>query len=196
MTGVQTCALPIWLVLGGIKNKLANGLEIRREKISDEIELKFSQNRLLVFRGEAGSGKSAYAKTIIEKLENHAVLAFKADSFSRASLKEMFPDVQSEFEVLFQQLDEKFQTVILIDSLEKLLEIRNYDALNELLRYCNKLVNIKLIFTCRNFAWQQIQFDLHGSFPKYGFVEISPLTDEELGWVKQNIPNLDRKSVV
>lgn len=178
------------LVLGGIKNKLANGLEIRREKISDEIELKFSQNRLLVFRGEAGSGKSAYAKTIIEKLENHAVLAFKADSFSRASLKEMFPDVQSEFEVLFQQLDEKFQTVILIDSLEKLLEIRNYDALNELLRYCNKLVNIKLIFTCRNFAWQQIQFDLHGSFPKYGFVEISPLTDEELGWVKQNIPNL------
>jgi hypothetical protein len=178
------------LVLGGIKNKLANGLEIRREKISDEINLKFSQNRLLVFRGEAGSGKSAYAKTILAQLENHVVFAFKADSFSKASLKEMFPEIENEFEVLFQWLDEKFHTVILIDSLEKLLEIRNYDALNELLRYCDKLTNIKLIITCRDFAWQQIQFDLHGDFPKYDFVEISPLTDEELGWVEQNIPDL------
>jgi len=179
------------LVLAGIYSKLANDIEINRQKINEDFEQKFPKNKLLIFKGEAGAGKSAYAKMLLSQLQNYAVFAFKSDSFAKRSLKESFPDIRHSFNELLQHVSQQQSVVILIDSLEKLLEIENYDAFRELLRICQELSNIKIFITCRSFAWQQIIFDLHGDFPQYDFIEIPVLNDVELTEAKEHFPTLN-----
>lgn len=178
------------LVLAGIYSKLANDIEINRQKLNEDFEQKFPKNRLLVIKGEAGAGKSAYAKIMLSQLQNHTVFAFKSDTFAKGSLKDAFPEIKHSFNELLNYVSQQQSVVVLVDSLEKLLEVENYDALREFLRVCQELNNIKIIITCRSFAWQQIVFDLHSDFPQYDFIDIPALDDIEINELKGQFPKL------
>jgi hypothetical protein len=180
------------LVLDGINNRLGNSLFVERNNIDDDFDTKLTKNQMIVIKGEAGVGKSAYAKEIVHRLadSNYFIFAVKADSLARDSIKSIFPEINSDLYSIFYQLGLEKQVVILIDSFEKLLEVDNFEALKELLRHCKSLPNVKVIITCRTFAYQQLLFELYDDLPKFDFVDVSPFNDTELIKIETTFPFL------
>jgi hypothetical protein len=180
------------LVLGGINSFFGKDFFLKRKSIDNDFDAKFATNKLVVIKGDAGTGKSAYAKAIILRLldSNYSILAFKADTLARDSIEKIFPDLGFNFYEIFRQIGQEKQVVVLIDSFEKLLEVVTFEALKEFLRLCKTLPNIKIIITCRTFAYQQLLFELYNDFPKFDFVDVSPLDDRELLEVEEKFPFL------
>ncbi len=179
-------------VLAGINNQLSNGVEIDRKTLDDEFDKKFDKSRLIIIKGDAGAGKSAFVKRTILRLQcsPYIVLAFKADIFSKDSLDELFPSLNNSFSKVLEHLCQQQKVIIVIDSLEKLLEVYDYDSFKELLRVCKNFANIKIILTCRSFAYAQLLFDLHPNLFQYDFLEIPHLGEAELGQVEKQFPLL------
>ncbi|MBN1876728.1 MAG: NACHT domain-containing protein [Anaerolineae bacterium] len=180
------------LVLKGIYDRLGEHFFLDRLGIREDFNRKFLNNRLIIVKGIAGVGKSVFAKASIQRLqqEHYYVFAFKADSFVRESLGAAFDYIDSDFKSILEYIGQTQQVVVLIDSLEKLLETMAYEALKEFLRICKELQNVKIIITCRNHAYQQLVFQLHYEFPKYDSVEVSLFTDAEFEQVESQFPLL------
>lgn len=189
---IQKLTRKTTLLLDGIKHQLGRDFFLKRNSVESDFESQFSANRLLIFKGIAGAGKSAYAKSIVLSLRdsNYSILAFKADLFAKESIEESFSYLENSFYDIFNQLGQQQQTVVLIDSLEKLLEVETYEALKEFLRICQEFNGITIIVTCRSFAYQQLLLELHYDFPKYYFVDIPPFSDQELAKVEKRFPYL------
>jgi len=181
------------LVLETIKDKFDEQLNLPRESVQSRFDEVFQANRLVILKGIAGAGKSAYAKSRLSALQEDGfkILAFKADWFAKESVEEIFPTINHDLQDLLSSLGATQQLIILIDSLEKLLEVDTYSALGEFLHICKQLPYVRLLITCRNYAYQQMIFDLHYAFPSYGFVEIPLLSDDELSIVSKHFPALD-----
>lgn len=181
------------LVLETIKDKFDEQLSLPRSSIQPRFDEVFKSNRLVILKGIAGAGKSAFAKNQASLLEENGykILAFKADWFAKESVEEIFPKLNHDLQDLLSALGTKCQLIILIDSLEKLLEVDTYFALKEFLQICKKLPYVRLIITCRDYAYQQLIFDLHYDFPSYSFVDVPLLSDDELAIVKGHFPTLE-----
>lgn len=181
------------LVLETIKDKFDEQLSLPRSSVQPRFDEVFGTNRLVILKGIAGAGKSAFAKNQVSALQENGykVLAFKADWFAKESVEEIFPKINHDLQDLLSALGTAHQLIILIDSLEKLLEVDTYFALKEFLQICKELPFVKLIITCRDYAYQQLIFDLNYDFPSYSFVDIPLLSDDELAIVKEHFPELE-----
>jgi len=171
------------LVLDGIKNNLGNELIIKREILENEFENKLQKNSLVLIKGVAGAGKSAFAKSEVYKLleRSYKIIALKADALAKGSINEVFPGLQHDLIDIFTETTQDQQLIILIDSFEKLLEVSNYEALKELFLICNSIKNVKMILTCRSYAYQQLMFDLYEYFPKsFDIIDVPPFNESEL----------------
>lgn len=181
------------LVLDGINDKLGDDFFLPRGDVDNDFGSKFPDNKLIIFKGVAGGGKSAYAKSVVSRLQesNYSNLAFKADSFAKESIEQAFPYLENDLSDILTQFGQSAQTVILIDSLEKLLEVDGYEALREFLRICRRFSNIRILVTCRSFAYQQLIFELHHDFPKYDFIDVPVFDDQELAQAEARFPFLE-----
>lgn len=181
------------LVLNGINDTFGVDFKVHREISHYDFKSKIEDNQLLILTGEAGNGKSSFAKNVINELEKkgYVPIAFKAESFIKDSIEELIPNLQNELEDVLLHIGITNQIVILIDSLEKILEIQNQDAFNELMQICKKYNFIKVIATCRTYAYQQLTFHFHYNLPNYQSVEIPFLNEKELLEVKKQYPFLE-----
>ncbi|UCH93142.1 MAG: ATP-binding protein [Candidatus Aminicenantes bacterium] len=193
---IQKLAERTDLILEGIYDKIGDGFFLERKNVIDNFQEKFAGCKLLIIYGSAGVGKSVMAKVVVKKLEdeNYFPLAFKADFFANDSIDSAFKDIKKSIRDIFKELGQKKQIVILIDSLEKLLEIENQEALNEFLRICKKFENIKILITCRTFAYPQLVVHFYHDFPRYASCEIPVLSDKELSEVVRQYPFLENLS--
>ncbi len=184
------------LVLDGIFHKLGNELFLDRKIIDEKFFQKFAVNKLVIIKGLAGVGKTVFARAVIQKLQDADFypLVFKADSFGKDSIDDVFGYLNNTLNDIFVQIGQSQQIIILIDSLEKLLETDSYEALKEFLRICRRFENIKIIITCRAYAYQQLIFQLHYEFPKYDFIDVPLLDDTELKQVEAKFPSLKNLS--
>lgn len=181
------------LVLETIKDKFDEQLNLPRDSIQPQFDEVFQSNRLVVLKGTAGAGKSAFAKNQVSALQEdgYKVLAFKADWFAKESIEEVFPKINYDLQDLLSALGTTHQLIILIDSLEKLLEVDTHFALKEFLQICRKLPYLRLIITCRDYAYQQLILALRYDFPTYSFVDVPLLSDDEMAIVKEHFPALE-----
>ncbi len=181
------------LVLETIKGKFDEQLSLSRISVQPRFDEVFQSNRLVILKGIAGAGKSAFAKNQVKTLKEkgYKVMAFKADWFAKESVEEIFPRIKHDLQDLLSTLSTVHQLIILIDSLEKLLEVDTYFALKEFLQICKKLPYVRLIITCRDYAYQQLIFELHYDFPSYSFVDVPLLSDDELTIVQEHFPTLE-----
>lgn len=180
------------LVLETIKDKFDERLSLPRISVQPRFDEVFKSNRLVILKGIAGAGKSAFAKNQASVLQENGykILAFKADWFAKEGVEEIFPKINHDLRDLLSALGTANQLIILIDSLEKLLEVDTYFALKEFLQICKKLPYVRLIITCRDYAYQQLIFDLHYDFPSYSFIDVPLLSDDELAIVQEYFPAL------
>lgn len=132
----------------------------------------------LIIYGEGGSGKSGFAKDLLED-EKGAIIAFKATDFDVAT----FADFSRRFgEYTFEDFLKIFQDeenkVCLIDSTEKVLVMNNRDTFNDFVKLMIKY-GWKIIFTVRTVHKDNfINTFLHGV--RYQELKIETLSKQEL----------------
>lgn len=180
-------------VLDGINDSFCNEFNLSREKVYDQLIDKVEKNKALIIKGIAGVGKSVAAKMIIEKLKkDYLILAFRTEQFSRTSLQEVFESLVNGIEDIFKEIGTTKQILVLIDSLEAILEIENLDVIKEFLRICKKCSFVKLIATCRSYAFKDLIYELSSDFPQFEATEIPVLDDGELALVAKKFGVLEK----
>lgn len=154
-----------------------NTIHISRTNIIDE--LLNTKDQISIISGTGGVGKTAIIKEYYEACENESsLLLFKATEFELSSIEMLFRS--ASLDSFFQMYESISEKIIVIDSAEKLMDLRNTDAFKAFL---SKAINEKwkIIFTSRNMYIKDLNnefLDLYNMIAKN--VHIEDLTLDEL----------------
>lgn len=152
-------------------------IEIDRSK--DLEKLKKASEQVLILSGVGGVGKTALVKTLYEQLkEKTPFYIFKATEFELRNINGLFTDLN--FQDFVEAHKHENDKIIVIDSAEKLLDLKNTDPFKEFLSILIQN-NWKLIFTTREIYLEDLN---------YQFFEIYKITPLNI-----NIKNLELKDL-
>lgn len=164
-----------------------------RTALAEDATTKISTSQVLVVSGEAGAGKSALAKTLVNQLQEQGtgyVLAFKADELLTGQLRDWFDhqNINQDIKEIFSHFALLPNAVIYVDSMERLLEGEALPFKQLLIALqCNP--SIKLIGSCRKSLLNVISFKF---FTRTSFAEqpIPYLSDQDLDTICLQVPAL------
>lgn len=123
-----------------------NSFEINRNKHLEKLKDKSQQ--ILILSGIGGVGKTVLIKKLYEQLKDKIpFFVFKATEFELRNINDLFVDF-SFYDFVKAHKDEK-NKIIVIDSSEKLLDLKNSDPFKEFLSVLIK-DTWKIIFTTRD----------------------------------------------
>ncbi|MBF4693327.1 AVAST type 4 anti-phage nuclease Avs4 [Fusibacter ferrireducens] len=167
-------------LLAEIKNSIPykeSEIHIPRQEILDEI--KKSSQQVVVLSGNGGVGKTAVIKDYHSGLEKDSVLLmFKATEFELSNEEHMFRS--TSFDKFFDMLKETEKKIVVIDSAEKLLDLRNTNTFKVFLTRVIK-DEWKIVFTSRNLYVDDLNYeflDTYGVAPMN--VHIDDVSEVEL----------------
>lgn len=183
-----------FLLKSKIKETIGD-LHLTRAGAGNAIEL-VRENQLLMLYGNAGVGKSAFAKEAINKLfelDQYELFVFNGEQFSQESIDVVLRNIGAEnsFEEIIANKVFKPQKIFWIESVEKLVETNQVDALNELLEHAKKNKSIKIVMTIRSYMLQQFFLRFGWNLPKEkALLEVPLLSNEDLHTVEKHFPEL------
>jgi hypothetical protein len=184
-------------IFAGISNTI-NGFHIDRTEQLATISELYDDSDFLFVTGARGAGKSGVVKDFIStKGRDVPVFYLRAEDLDKSHLNDVFVSIGmnstlGQIEGYFSLLKEK---ILVIESLEKVLEINYQDAFVDLLQYIKRQSGWTIIATGRDYAYQQITFNyLQPSAIQFNSVSIEGLTKEQVEQVCEHIPEL--KSLV
>ncbi|MER2512256.1 MAG: ATP-binding protein [Nitrosomonas ureae] len=182
--------------LNGIHTTIAHGTSISRKALLTRLIDQLDRGKVVLLTGPAGIGKSALAKGVIELLrDDQFCLTFRAEEFATSHIDQTLQQAQSSLnaERLLALLAAQCRTVILVESVERLLEASVRDAFTDLLHLAMKDGSIQLLLTCRDYSVETVRASLLEPIGLLSSVlEVPPLTDEELSEIIKIIPSLER----
>lgn len=167
-------------LLSEISNEIQykdNTIHISRTDVIDE--LLRSKDQIIILSGTGGVGKTAVIKEYYNIRKNAAsLLLFKATEFEIVSTDTLLKSTSLDsFFKMYETLSEK---ILIIDSAEKLIDIKNTETFKIFLSRAIK-DNWKIIFTSRNMYVKDLNnefLDLYNILPKN--IHIDNLTLDEL----------------
>lgn len=158
---------------------LFNKQSIEIDRTKDLETLKDDSQQVLILSGGGGVGKTALVKKLYEQLTPETPFyIFKGTEFELRSINDLFPGLL--FQTFLDAHKEEPHKIIVIDSAEKLLDLRNTDPLKEFL-FALIQNNWKLIFTTRDNYLENLN---------YQFLEIYKIIP-----ININIRNLELKDL-
>ena len=116
----------------------------------------------VLITGERGAGKSSLVKEFSDYLgERIPIFCLRTEDLDKSHLDQVFSSIGlkgtlQEIEAGFSLIPKKF---LIIESLEKLLELDNKSAFLDLLHLLDKQQNWTVLATVRDYAYQQIVFN-------------------------------------
>ncbi|MDJ0899703.1 MAG: ATP-binding protein [Xenococcus sp. MO_188.B8] len=148
-------------ILGGIKTTIG-GVHIKRSDLFAEfLEMTETSNFIFV-SGERGSGKSSLIEKFSEYIGNRApIFCLRIEDLDKPHLDNVFSTIGlrgtlTELEAGFALMPKKY---LIIESLEKLLELNFTNAFSDLLHLLNQNQGWTVIATGRDYAYQPISFN-------------------------------------
>ncbi len=155
--------------LQSIKNTIGT-ISLERKGIREKLNSIIDNNSTVIVSGEAGAGKSAMVKDIFSeiKTQNNTILAFKADNFGQQTLDEFSYSINLKQPIhkVIEEIASFQKIIIFIDSLEKIVDIKERSAIETFINFCRPWKNVLFILTCRSFALQSLLIDLDYLLPK------------------------------
>ena len=150
-------------ILGGIKTTIGIGkVHIKRSDLFAEfLEMTETSNFIFV-SGERGSGKSSLIKNFSDYVEDRSpIFCLRIEDLDKPHLDNIFSTIGlrgslTELEAGFALMPKKY---LIIESLEKLLELNFTNAFRDLLHLLNQNQGWTVIATGRDYAYQPISFN-------------------------------------
>jgi hypothetical protein len=148
-------------IVGGIRMSIG-GVHVKRPQLLTQL-LEISETSKFVFiSGGRGAGKSSLMREFSEYMEDRApIFCLRTEDLDKPHLDNVFSSMGlgnsiNDLEAGFALMPKRY---LLIESLEKLLELQNSSAFTDLLQFLNKYEGWTVIATGRDYAYQQIVFN-------------------------------------
>lgn len=184
------------LILSSIRATIGENLHLGRSRLVQQVIGQLESTQVVLVSGPAGSGKSGVAKGAVKILAaDHFAFTFRAEEFACAHLDETLQrsQIPASAALLGALLAAQGRKVLLIESVERLLEASTRDAFTDLLALVARDRSWQLILTCRDYSAELVRTCFLASARIGHSVVIVPsLDDAELGEVENAYPTLAR----
>ncbi len=184
------------IILNSIRSTIGNDLKLERVSLAQQVIGKLESSQVVLISGPAGSGKSVIAEDVINTLgQDHFAFTFRAEEFAYAHLDETLQSNQipANGNMLQAILAGQARKVLLVESVERLLEKPTRDAFTDLLALVARDNSWRLVLTCRDYSTDLVRSAfLQPAGLNHSVVEVPPLEDGKLEEVKAAYPNLAR----
>ena len=181
-------------ILDGIHSTIS-GVHLTRNGLVQQVIERLELNQVVLISGVAGSGKSVIAKNVFAALENAGYFAFcfRGEEFAHAHLDETLQAIQvpATAAKLSAILAGQERKILLVESVERLLEKSTREAFDDLITLMAKDKSWRLLLTCRDYSKDLVlSAFLQPVNVSHSVVSIPPLDNEELDEVKAVHPSL------
>lgn len=172
------------VVLASIRTRIGTSLHLGRAALTQKVLEALQAERIVMITGAAGTGKSSVAKDAVGVLAaDHFVFSFRAEEFANAHLDEtlVHGQIPASSSTLRAILASQPRKVLLVESVERLLEKSTRDAFSDLLTLVSKDPSWNLILTCRDYSADLVREGLLAPAELgCSVVVVPPLDDDEL----------------
>jgi len=181
------------VILKSLKNTI-NGFHIGRKEINQSIVNSINEFPFTIVTGKPGVGKSAAVKEVlVDGFLSSSVFVFRADQFNEPHLANVFSKlgINETIQDIVSCISLIPDKLIIVDSLEKLLEGDPENAFKQLLSLLNEYKGIKIVGTSRKYAIDLIIQKFGITKENLNIVEVKPLEEHELNTVAVQFPQLN-----
>lgn len=172
------------ITLRTIRTVIGDEVALPRSKLTNDILGELETNRVVLISGSAGCGKSVAACNVATSLsETHFVFAFRAEEFACSHLDEALlkSQIPASAVRLTAVLAGQPRKVILVESVERLLEASVREAFGDLLTLLREDGSWRMILTCRDYSADLVRSSfLEPAGIGHSVVVIPALDDAEL----------------
>ena len=182
------------VVLNGIRSTIGNAFHLPRAGLVQEVLGRLESTRVVLLSGPAGIGKSAVVRDAITVLrDDHFAFGFRAEEFAHPHLDATLQNAQipANTAALRAILASQDRKVLVIESVERLLEKSTRDAFSDLLGLAAADASLRIVLTCREYSTDLVRASFLDSMPVER-VDVPPLDDVDLEKVETSLPALAR----
>ncbi len=181
-------------VLDNIRWTIGPNFHLQRAAIVQEVFAKLETTQVVLVSGPAGSGKSAIGKKAVSLFsQDHFTFGFRAQEFAQPHIDATLQAAQvpANWATLAAILAAQGRKMVLVESVERLLERATRDAFSDLMVQAAADRGMCIILTCRDYSVEQARASfLRPAGIDYAVVNVPPLNDAELAEVEAALPAL------
>ena len=181
-------------VLRKIRTTIGAAFHLRRPGIVQKVLAAIEAKQVVLITGPAGSGKSVIAKEAVTFLSHEFfAFGFRVEEFAVAHIDETLHNSQIPARATELQaiLGAQGRKVLVIESVERLLEKRTRDAFSDLMALAQGDDGFGILITCRDYSVEQVQASfLQAAGIDHAVIEVPPLDDTELQEIQAAFPSL------
>lgn len=182
------------LILRGIRSTIGPELHLHRSEVVQKVIAELQTAQVVLVSGPAGSGKSAIGKNAVALLsETEFVFGFRVEEFAQPHFDATLSAAQvpANATTLGAILAAQSRKIVLIESVERLLERTTRDAFSDLMTLAAGDGGMRFVLTCRDYSIQQVLASfLRPAGITNAIVEVPPFRDDELTEVEAALPAL------
>ncbi|MEW6125457.1 MAG: ATP-binding protein [Acidobacteriota bacterium] len=180
-------------IIDGIRMDIG-GVHIKRPAILSRLLEASESSKFVFISGARGCGKSSVVREFSEYMaDRNPVFCLRTEDLDKAHLDNVFSSMGLEnsigdIEAGFALMPKRY---LLIESIEKLLELEHSTAFTDLLHFLNKHLGWTIIATGRDYAYQQVMFNfLQPSGVTHSSITIDNFDDHEVQQLCEKIEPL------
>jgi hypothetical protein len=193
LTALREHAAPI---VSGIRTLIGQDVHLGRPAVVQRVLASIESAQIVLVSGPAGSGKSVVAKEAIDAFaDDHFVFTLRGEEFARAHFDETLHQAQvpANSAALAAILAGQARKVLLIESLERLLEHSTRSAFADLLTLIKQDASWRVVVTCRDYSADLVRSSLFdGAGLQHVAVTVPLLEDRDIEEVSRSIARLSR----
>jgi len=181
-------------VLQKIRTTIGPAFHLRRSGIVHKVLAAFEAKQVVLITGPAGSGKSVIGMDAVASLSREFFgFGFRVEEFAVAHIDETLHNSQIPARATELQaiLGAQGRKVLVIESVERLLERPTRDAFSDLMTLAQSDDGLGILMTCRDYSLEQVQASfLQAAGIDHAVIKVPPLDDAELQEIQAAFPSL------
>lgn len=181
-------------VLRKIRKTIGPTFHLQRAGIVQKVLAAIEAKQVVLITGPSGSGKSVIGKEAVSSLSREFfAFGFRVEEFAAAHIDEtlhssQIPARATELQAI---LGAQGRKVLVIESVERLLEKPTRDAFSDLMTLAQGDGGLGIVMTCRDYSVEQVQASfLQPAGIDHAVIEVPPLDDSELKEIQTAYPSL------